>query len=103
MVVDATARKLLEELVGAGYLAFLYFSDVEARHAALGLGDEVDVLHRALLEGDCPVGRVIAHRGRDVESLWQLGIDCYVGRGVEVFHELSLHALLGVSVLVIML
>ena len=68
--------------------AMLFISDVEPRHAALGLGDEVDMFHRALLEGDSPVGRIVAHRGWDMEAFRQLGIDCPIGARVEVFHKL---------------
>ena len=98
MIIDARAGELVEEFVGTGYLAFLYLSDVEGRHAALGLSYEIHVLHRALLEGDSPVGRIVAHRGRDVETLWQLGIYRYVGRGIEVFHKLPFHTLLRRSI-----
>lgn len=38
-------------------------------HAALGFGDKEDVLHGILLEGDCPVGRVVAYRSRNLERL----------------------------------
>ena len=33
------------------------------------------MLHRALFEGDCPVGVVVADRRRDEEPAWQLGVD----------------------------
>lgn len=52
------------------------------------------MLHGTILEGYRPVGRIIAHRGRDVETLWQLGIYGNVGARIEVFHELAFHTLL---------
>lgn len=52
------------------------------------------MLHGTILEGYRPVGRIIAHRGRNVKPLWQLGIYGNIGARIEVFHELALHTLL---------
>ena len=52
------------------------------------------MLHGTILEGYRPVGRIIAHRSRDVKTLWQLGIYGNIGARIEVFHELALHTLL---------
>ena len=52
------------------------------------------MLHGTILEGYRPVGRIIAHRGRNVETFWQLGIYGNVGARIEVFHELAFHTLL---------
>ena len=52
------------------------------------------MLHGTILKGYRPVGRIIAYRGRDVETLWQLGIYGNVGARIEVFHKLALHTLL---------
>ena len=71
-VADMGGRELVEEFLCTGYLASLYLAQVEGWHAALGLCHEIDVLHRALLKGYCPVGRLVAyvgHRGRYIDSL----------------------------------
>ena len=52
------------------------------------------MFHGTILEGYRPVGRIIAHRGRNVEAFWQLGIYGNVGTRIEVFHELAFHTLL---------
>ena len=52
------------------------------------------MFHGTILEGYRPVGRIIAHRGRNVETLWQLGIYGNIGARIEVFHELAFHTLL---------
>ena len=56
------------------------------------------MLHRALLKGYCPVGRVVAYGGGDVESLGQFGIHHHLLSRVEVLHKLAFHALGGISV-----
>lgn len=52
------------------------------------------MLHGTILEGYRPVGRIIAHRGRNVETFWQLGIYGNIGARIEVFYKLALHTLL---------
>ena len=52
------------------------------------------MLHGTILECYRPVGRIIAHWGRNVETFWQLGIYGNIGARIEVFHELALHTLL---------
>ena len=52
------------------------------------------MLHGTILEGYRPVGRIIAHRGRNVEAFWQLGIYGNIGTRIEVFYKLALHTLL---------
>ena len=52
------------------------------------------MLHGTILEGYRPVGRIIAHWGRNMETFWQFGIYGNVGARIEVFHELALYTLL---------
>lgn len=52
------------------------------------------MLHGTILEGYRPVGRIIAHRGRNVEAFWQFGIYGNIGARIKVFHKLALHTLL---------
>ena len=52
------------------------------------------MLHGTILEGYRPVGRIIAHRGRNMETFSQFGIYGNIGARIEVFHELALHTLL---------
>ena len=52
------------------------------------------MLHGTILEGYRPVGRIIAHWGRNVETFWQLGIYGNIGARIEVFYKLALHTLL---------
>lgn len=52
------------------------------------------MLHGTILEGYRPVGRIIAHRGRNVETFWQLCIYGNIGARIEVFYKLALHTLL---------
>ena len=44
---------------------------------AFGFSNKVDVLDCALIERNRPVGRIVAYRCRNMESLWQLGIYCH--------------------------
>ena len=52
------------------------------------------MFHGTIFEGYRPVGRIIAHRGRNVEAFWQFGIYGNIGARIEVFHELAFHTLL---------
>ena len=52
------------------------------------------MLHGTIHEGYRPVGRIIAHRGRNVETFWQLGIYGNVSARIKVFYKLALHTLL---------
>ena len=90
--------ELAEEFLGTGNLASFYLAQVEGLHAALGLSHEIDVLHTALLKGYCPVGRVVAYGGGEVESLGQYGIHHHLLSRIEVLHKLAFHALGGISV-----
>lgn len=97
---DLVVGDLREELPRAGDLGFLDVTELERGKVALGLGDEIDVLHLALLEGDGPVRVVVAHGRGDEEGLRQLGIDDYLGAGIEVIDELPLHGRVGEDVVV---
>ena len=57
---------------------------------SLGLGDEEHMAHTAFLEGDGPVGRIIAHRRGNLERARQLGVDRCLGGGVHVLGKLAL-------------
>lgn len=54
--------ELLEELVCAVDLRLLRATQFQRREGELGLGDEIDVLDGALLEGNRPVGVVVIER-----------------------------------------
>lgn len=61
VIAHVILAELLKELAGTPDLRLLDALEVKGLQRALGLGDEEDVLHRALVEGDGPVGRVVAH------------------------------------------
>ena len=89
-----------EKPLGAADLGLLDGLEVQRLHRALGLGNEEDVLHHALVEGNGPVRGVVAHGRRDGEALRQLCIDTDFFCQVHVLCHAPLHALtvLGIAV-----
>lgn len=61
-VFDLVGCDFGEELAGTFNSTFFDFSQLHAGYDALGFGNEIDVFHLALLEGNRPVGVLVANR-----------------------------------------
>ena len=90
MIADVGRASLVEELLGAGDLRLLDPAQLKRVQRALGLRNEVDVLDASLLEGDRPVGRVVADRRGDGERSRELGVHRHLVGSVEVMCEAGL-------------
>ena len=77
----------LEMLSRAVDLELLYGAQLQRGEGAFRLGDEVDVLHCALLESDGPVGIVIAYRRGNVKAFGELHIDGDLIVHIQMFSE----------------
>src|SRR5690606_23221051 len=75
VVLHPVRRDFGEEFPGAFDFAFFDFPQLQRRHAALGLGHEIHMLHIAFPEGDGPIRVVIPHGCGDEKTPGQLGID----------------------------
>lgn len=90
VVANVLCRGLVEQLLGAGNFRLFDWPQSQAVHRALSLRDEEDMPHAALLEGDSPVRRVIAHWRRNLERPGKLGVDHDLLGGVKVVREAAL-------------
>ena len=75
VIAHVLIRELVEEPARAGDLVALDVAQRETVHAALGLRNKEYVAYAPLLEGDGPVGRIVAHRRRDLKGPRQLGVE----------------------------
>lgn len=94
MVSYLAGGNIIEELLGAGDFGLLDGAKLQAFHRTLGFSNEEDVLHGAGIKGNCPVGGVVAHRGGNVESLRELGVDAYFVGCIQAFGKFAFDALL---------
>ena len=88
--------ELVEQSFSTGYLAVLDTAQFETIQRALGLRHEEQVLEAAVVaEGHGPVGGVVAHRSRDLESTRQFRIHRDFRRVIEVLGEIAFDPAIG--------
>ena len=75
VVHHITCRHLVKQLLCTRDFRLLNGTQFKAFHCAFCFGYEENVLDLSLIESDCPVRRIVAHRRRDLEGSRQLGID----------------------------
>lgn len=98
VVLDIFGRNLIKEFSCTGNLRFFNGLQAQAFHRTLSLSDKVDMFYRSLVESDCPVGRIVSDRSRNMESSRQLCIHAYFFGIIQVLGESALHAFFGVAV-----
>ena len=78
---------------GSFNLAFLRTTELTILQIiAFRLGHKIYVLDTSFPESYSLVGIVLAHWGVDVETVWQLGIDCYLITRFQLISEVHLNA-----------
>ncbi len=68
VILNILRRNLIKEFSGTGNLRFLNRLQAQAFHRTLSLSDKVDMFYRSLVESDCPIGRIIADRSRNLKT-----------------------------------
>lgn len=87
LIPDLFVGDSRKELSRAGDFGFFDFTKLHRRQVAFGFGDEIDMFHLVLFEGDGPIRIVIPDRCWDEEGLRQLGINDNLRAGIEIAHE----------------
>ena len=95
MVYDITCGHLIEQLLGTRDFRLLNRTQLKTFHCAFRFGYEENMLDLALIESDCPVRRIVAHRCRDLEGSWQLCIDTHLVCCVQILSKFSLNTFFG--------
>jgi hypothetical protein len=80
--------------------AFFDFPQFHGRHGALGLSNKIDVYDSAFMESDGPVRVVVAYQSRYKKPVWQLGVNKYLGTGVQFFDELAFNIGIGMYIVI---
>lgn len=94
IIAHKAVRQLFEQLLRAVDLGFFDRTKIEASHASLDLGNEVDVLDLPFIEYNRPVRRIVPKRCGNIESPRQLGVDEHLLRPVKAFRKAAFHALI---------
>lgn len=90
--------QLRKQLFSTIDLGFFDWAQIQAFHCTLCFGNEVNMLHCAFMEYDCPVWRIVADWRRDKETSGQLCIDEYFICAIKAFSKFAFHTLFGRAV-----
>lgn len=90
--------QLCKQLFSAIDLGFFDGAQIQAFHCTLCFGNEVNMLHCAFMEYDCPVRRIVPNWRRNKETSGQLCIDEHFVCAIKAFGKLAFHTLFGRAV-----